>query len=93
MVEFVVKYLGIYLGMINLFELFLMYYDKRQAQKRKWRVSESLLLTIGIIGGGLGGLLGQQMFRHKTKKFYFYVCYILGTIVAFGAVFFATKYN
>lgn len=48
-----------------------MYIDKRKAIENKWRVSESTLISIAIIGGSLGSLLGMYTFRHKTKHIKF----------------------
>jgi uncharacterized membrane protein YsdA (DUF1294 family)/cold shock CspA family protein len=42
--------------------------DKRAATTGGWRISESSLLALGIIGGWPGAILGQQVFRHKTRK-------------------------
>ncbi len=42
--------------------------DKRAAVKRTWRIPESSLLLPGLLGGWPGSILGQQVFRHKTKK-------------------------
>ncbi len=42
--------------------------DKRAAVKRAWRIPESSLLLPGLLGGWPGAILGQQIFRHKTKK-------------------------
>lgn len=62
----------------NLYEFILMYYDKRQAVKHKWRVPESTLLFGGLIGGGIGGLLSQRIFRHKTRKLKFTIVFLIG---------------
>ncbi|MFV0558495.1 MAG: DUF1294 domain-containing protein [Enterococcus sp.] len=70
-----------YLVIVNLYLFGLMFYDKRQAVKQKWRVPESNLLFMGIIGGGLGGLLAQRIFRHKTLKVKFTICFIIGIVV------------
>lgn len=43
-------------------------FDKRAARRGDWRVPESTLHGIDLIGGIVGGLLGQAMFRHKTRK-------------------------
>jgi uncharacterized membrane protein YsdA (DUF1294 family) len=43
--------------------------DKFFAMKNMYRISEKNLLALAIFGGGLGALLGQRIFRHKTKKF------------------------
>jgi uncharacterized membrane protein YsdA (DUF1294 family) len=50
--------------------LFLLYgWDKRQSQKEgRRRISEAALHRLAIFGGWPGGVLGQQVFRHKTEK-------------------------
>lgn len=42
--------------------------DKHAAENRRWRVSETVLLLLGLAGGWPGGLIGQEVFRHKTQK-------------------------
>lgn len=42
--------------------------DKRFAESGQWRISEVTLLGLDLCGGILGGLLGQEVFRHKTRK-------------------------
>ena len=42
--------------------------DKRFAEQRKWRISEATLLGIDLCFGILGGLIGQEIYRHKTRK-------------------------
>ncbi len=42
--------------------------DKLAASHKQWRVSETILLMIGLVGGWPGGILGQEVFRHKTQK-------------------------
>lgn len=81
----------IYLFVINGVEIFLMYYDKRQAMRRQHRVSEGTLLFFGILGGGIGGLISQQLFSHKTRKFRFYFCYLVGTLVAVVLIYFCHR--
>lgn len=46
--------------------------DKRKAKKSRWRISESSLLFLALIGGSVGAWLGLKVWRHKTqhKKFY-----------------------
>ena len=48
-----------------------MWWDKRRAQKGEWRISEAGLFTLVLLGGGIGGIAGMYVFRHKTKKWYF----------------------
>jgi uncharacterized membrane protein YsdA (DUF1294 family) len=42
--------------------------DKTAARRNARRVSESTLLTLGLLCGWPGALIAQQVFRHKTKK-------------------------
>jgi uncharacterized membrane protein YsdA (DUF1294 family)/cold shock CspA family protein len=42
--------------------------DKMAAKHKAWRVSETILLLIGVVGGWPGGIVGQEVFRHKTQK-------------------------
>ena len=53
---------------------------KLKAINGDWRISEKALLLTSFLGGALGGLLGMQLFRHKTKHWYFYAVNILGII-------------
>ncbi|MBO0449553.1 DUF1294 domain-containing protein [Enterococcus sp. MJM12] len=73
--------LWFYLILVNLYVFFLMYYDKRQAVKGGQRISEKNLLFMGMVGGGLGGLLAQKIFHHKTRKKKFYLCFLIGIAV------------
>lgn len=56
-----------YVVIINLLGFFIMYIDKSKAINNKWRVPEKTLLSIAILGGSIGSLLGMHTFRHKTK--------------------------
>jgi len=42
--------------------------DKKAAQTRQWRVTESALLGLGLFGGWPGAIFAQQRLRHKTHK-------------------------
>ena len=65
------KYLLIYLLVINLIGFFLMFLDKQKAKKGKWRIPEKTLFLAALIGGSLGTTFGMNVFRHKTKHWYF----------------------
>ncbi len=60
-------YFKLYLLLINLYGFFIMYYDKKRAVKKKWRISEGTLFAIALAFGSLGILCGMYTFRHKTK--------------------------
>lgn len=65
---FSVKNIVIYLIIINVIAFLAMYIDKRKAQKNKRRIPEKTLFTLVALGGGIGGIFGMYLFRHKTKK-------------------------
>jgi uncharacterized membrane protein YsdA (DUF1294 family) len=41
--------------------------DKWKAKKRAWRIPESTLFLVALLGGALGSLIGMYTFRHKTR--------------------------
>jgi uncharacterized membrane protein YsdA (DUF1294 family) len=65
------KYLLIYLLIINAVGFLLMLVDKYKAKKKLWRIPEATLMTVAAIGGSIGSLLGMYTFRHKTKHIKF----------------------
>ena len=69
--EITPKNVIIYLIAINLLLFLTMYKDKKRAETNQWRIKESTLLILALIGGSIGGILGIYVFRHKTKKAYF----------------------
>ncbi len=60
-----------YILIINLIGFLAMYIDKRRAKRNEWRIKEGTLLSIGLLGGGIGAMIGMYKFRHKTKKLKF----------------------
>lgn len=63
----------IYLIIINIIAFLAMFIDKRKAINGKWRISESALFILVLLGGGIGGIAGMYAFRHKTKKMIFVI--------------------
>ena len=61
------KYLILYLLIINAVSFCFMLVDKGKAKKNKWRIRESTLIGSAVMGGSIGALLGMYTFRHKTK--------------------------
>ena len=55
------------LAVMNLLSFILMAHDKRCAKQGKWRVPEKTLFLATACFGGLGGVLGMQLLRHKTQ--------------------------
>ena len=65
------KYILLYLLLINAVAFFLMLADKRKAKKNLWRIPEATLMMSAVLGGSVGALAGMNMFRHKTKHLKF----------------------
>lgn len=42
--------------------------DKFKAENGYWRVQESTLLALALLGGTPGAYAGRSAFRHKTRK-------------------------
>ena len=64
-------FIALYLAVINLTGFAMMGIDKRRAVKRCWRIRESTLFLVALIGGSAGCLIGMRTFHHKTKHWYF----------------------
>ena len=58
----------IYLIIINILAFIIYGLDKYKAIKNKWRIPEQVLLTISLLGGSIGSIIGMYTFKHKTKK-------------------------
>ena len=61
----------IYLAVINVVTFFMYGIDKWKAKKSKWRIRETALLGLAVLGGSVGAWLGMKIWHHKTqhKKF------------------------
>ena len=57
-----------YIVVINIISFFTYGLDKYLAIKKKRRISENTLISLSIIGGSIGSILGMFFFHHKTKK-------------------------
>ena len=62
-----------YLTTINIVTFFMYGIDKWKAKQSKWRISETALLVLAVMGGSIGAWLGMKTWHHKTlhKKFKF----------------------
>ena len=63
----------IYLVIINVVTFLVYGIDKWKAKKSKWRIRETALLGLAVLGGSIGAWLGMKVWHHKTlhKKFRF----------------------
>ena len=78
--------LVIVFGILSVITFFMYGIDKFKAQRGKWRISEKALLISSFVGGAVGGFLAMQLFRHKTKHWYFNVVNILGLVWQIGLI-------
>lgn len=68
------NYLIIILNLIN----FILYgIDKYKAKHNLWRISEKTLLSLSVLAG-VGGILGMEIFHHKTREKKFYMANLIG---------------
>ncbi|WP_251420684.1 MULTISPECIES: DUF1294 domain-containing protein [Lactococcus] len=58
--------------------------DKRRAQRHAWRVPEKLLVMQAILGGGFGAFLAGKICHHKTRKWYFWLAWLVGLLIDLG---------
>lgn len=61
-------------------------YDKSRARSRGSRVPENTLHFLAFAGGSPGALLGQTVFRHKTRKRSFQVIFWLIVVLQAAAI-------
>ncbi len=81
----------------NLLTLLVYGMDKMAARNAWQRVPETTLLIFGVIGGWPGAILGQQLFRHKTRKqpfrTYFVISVALNIIILMAIYFLYYQYT
>ena len=65
-------------AVMSVIAFFLYGSDKRRARRGKWRIRESVLLSVAFFGGAVGALLGMKLFHHKTRHWYFWAVSLLG---------------
>ncbi|MBO5699543.1 MAG: DUF1294 domain-containing protein [Bacteroidaceae bacterium] len=59
------------LVLFNLITFIIYGIDKFKAKKGMWRISESTLLFLALLGGSVGAWVGIKMWRHKTQHWKF----------------------
>ena len=73
---FAVAYLG-----LSIVCLLAYAFDKSAAVEGRWRSSEQSLLLLGLAGGWPGGLVAQQLLRHKSSKASFRTAFWVTVVV------------
>ena len=76
-----IRYYFYYILALTLITFFLYGADKWRAVHGKWRISEKALLLSSLLGGAVGGFLAMQLFRHKTKHWYFTAINMLALVL------------
>lgn len=67
----------IWLIVVNAITIICYYVDKQNAINHRYRIKESVLLGLTILGGSLGALIGLYFIRHKNKHWYFvFITYV-----------------
>lgn len=67
------KIVILYLFLINIISFLVMGIDKHKARKRAFRIPESSLFFLAVIGGSIGSITGMYLFRHKTRHLQFVI--------------------
>ena len=98
----------IYLAVINVVTFFMYGIDKwrstsgrllptgrKKAKNSKWRIRETALLGLAVLGGSIGAWLGIKVWHHKTqhKKFKYGVPAIIIVQLALIVYYIITKIN
>lgn len=78
--------LTIYLILINLISVIVTAYDKRCAVKKRWRVKESTLMLLSVLGGSVGMYITMLLINHKTRHLKFMLGIPIILIVQLAAV-------
>ena len=60
-----------FIAILNVITFLIYAIDKWKAKKNRWRIPESILLLLAVLGGSIGALMGMKIWHHKTmhKKF------------------------
>lgn len=90
---FSIQNIIIYFIIINLIGFFIMWLDKRKAQKGAWRIPEKTLFIITALGGGIGTTAGMYKFRHKTQKIAFVIGFPFITILEIITIIYFAIFN
>ena len=65
--QYLLYALLLYFAVINIVAFFLYGIDKWKARHDKWRITEARLLSVALLGGSIGALLGMKVWHHKTQ--------------------------
>lgn len=63
-----IKYILIYIIFVNILGYIIMYADKKNAKKGKYRIPEKNIFYISFLGGELGIIIAMKKLKHKISK-------------------------
>jgi len=66
-----IRFLLLYVLVINVVTFALYGIDKFKAKRGLWRIPEATLLWLAVAGGTVGALAGMYVWHHKTKHYKF----------------------
>ena len=78
------KYFSWYLITINIVAFMMYGIDKEKAKRGAWRIPESTLIGVALLGGSFGAWAGMKTFHHKTRKKKFSVGIPLILVLEYG---------
>lgn len=81
------RFVWVWLGIVNVIAFFITCFDKSAAKKGAWRVPERTLLLIAASGGSAAMFLAMRLIRHKTRKPKFMLLLPLLCLLQAAAVF------
>lgn len=68
-----IKFILTYLVLMNLIAFIAFGIDKWKARNNAWRIPETTLFLLAILGGSIGAKLGMHIWHHKTKHLSFVI--------------------
>lgn len=76
-----IKIVLVYYLAINIILFLAMAIDKAKAVKGRWRIPESTLFILSVLGGAVGGFAAMYLFHHKNRKWSFKIIFALCLIL------------
>lgn len=59
----------IFFLLFNLMTFLVFGFDKYLARTRRTRIREKTLLSLALLGGSVGAVFAQKLFKHKNQKY------------------------
>lgn len=77
--------------LFNLVTFFVFGYDKYLARTNRRRISERTLVSLAMMGGSVGAVFAQKIFRHKSRKYrnLFWIILVVQFVILEGLWFYS----